>query len=136
MNEKIGIVVSDTYSELTNIMLAKAEQKIQLMGAKVEKVIHVPGCYDTPIVIQHLAQKNEIDGVVVLGIVLKGETDHDQIVAHNAARGAMEVSLKYNKPITNGISGPKMTRKQAIMRMHKFGADAAEACVKLIRIMQ
>lgn len=133
MKERIGIVVSDTYPEITGQMLEDAKQKITSLGATVTEIIHVPGCFDAPIALQHLAKKDSIDGLVVLGAVLKGETDHDQIVAHNAARGIMEVSLKYHKPIGNGISGPNMTRSQAIARMHKFARDASSACIGLLR---
>lgn len=71
-------------------------------------------------------------GVVTIGAVIEGETEHDDIVIQNAARKIADLSIEYSKPVGLGISGPGMTRLQAEARIERAKA-AVEAVVKLHR---
>ncbi len=133
---KIGIVVSDTYKEITSAMLEVAKEHADFLGAQVVRVINVPGSFEVPLAVKTLFEKEKIDGVVTLGAVIEGDTDHDTIVAQNAARKIMDLSLEYNKPVGLGISGPKMTRNDALKRIDKFGKSTVEAVVKQIQRLQ
>ncbi|MFP4402934.1 MAG: 6,7-dimethyl-8-ribityllumazine synthase [Nanoarchaeota archaeon] len=132
-NEKIGIVVSDTYKDITNAMLEVAKTHVEFLGAKVVKIINVPGSFEIPFVVKKMLINKEIDGIVTLGAVVQGDTDHDIIVAQNAARKIMDLSLEYTKPVGLGISGPKMTRMDAMKRIDKFGRGTVEAVIKMLR---
>lgn len=133
MDEKLGIVVSDTYADITGQMLEVAKRHAEFLGAGVLKVIRVPGSFDMPLAAKTMLESQEIDGVVALGAVIEGETDHDNIVSHNAARKLADLSLQYNKPVSLGISGPKMSRMEAMKRIDSFGKNSVETCVKMIR---
>ena len=133
MNEKLGFVVSDTYADITDKMEEVAKKHAEFLGAAVVKVIRVPGSFDAPLAVKKLADSAEIEGIVVLGAVIEGDTDHDNIVAHNAARKIMDISVQSGKPVGLGISGPKMTRMQAIQRIDDFAKDAVESAIKMIR---
>ena len=147
-NEKLAIVVSETYPEITGKMLETAKAHAALLGAEIVKVIHVPGCFDMPLAVKKLLQKNSdkktedigevnckcaVDGVVTLGAIIQGDTDHDALIAYTVAAKISELSLAFNKPVTLGISGPKMTEAQAVDRIDFFGKNAVEACVKLVQ---
>jgi 6,7-dimethyl-8-ribityllumazine synthase len=130
---KIGIVVSDTYKDITDAMLQVAKEHADFLGAEVVKVINVPGSFEVPIAVKHILMNEKVDGVVTLGAVIEGDTDHDSIVAQNAARKIMDLGLEYGKPVGLGISGPKMTRMDAIKRIDKFGKSTVEAVIKMIQ---
>ncbi len=132
-NEKLAIVVSDTYPEITGKMLEAAQVHAKFLGAEIVKVIHVPGCFDMPLAVKRLLQKNNVDGVVTLGAIIEGDTDHDALIAYTVAAKISELSLEFNKPVTLGISGPKMTMQQAIDRIEFFGKNSVDACVKMIQ---
>lgn len=129
---KIGIVVSDTYKDITGAMLQVAKEHAEFLGVEVVKVINVPGSFEVPLAVKKLLSTSEIEGVVTLGAVIEGDTDHDSIVAQNAARKIMDLGLEYNKPVGLGISGPKMTRNDAFKRIDKFGRNTVEAVVKML----
>ncbi len=131
--ERIGIVVSDTYADITEAMLAVAKTHAEFLGAEVKEVFHVPGSYDMPIAIKKMIKKPDIDGIVTLGAVIEGDTDHDSIVAQNAARKITDLSVEFEKPVSLGISGPKMNRMDAMRRVDKMSKGAVEACVKMLR---
>ena len=135
-NIKLGIVVSDYNKGITSKMLEIALTYAQKKKITISHTIHVPGAFDTPLAIKKLLQKKDVDGVAVLGTVLKGGTDHDQIVAHNAARCAADLSLQFNKPVALGISGPNMTRKQAKDRIKGYAERAIETAVTMVDILK
>ena len=127
---KIGIVVSQFNYDITSMMLERAKEHADFLGAEVAEVIHVPGVFDMPLAIKRLLNKKEIDGVVTLGAVIKGETDHDETVIAHAARKIADLALEFDKPVSLGITGPGMTRMQAQQRIERAKA-AVESVVKL-----
>lgn len=103
----------------------------QFLGAEVSEVVYVPGVFDMPIAAKRMLSRGGIDAVVAIGCVIQGETAHDEIVAQHAARKLMDLSLEFDKPVTLGITGPKMSRPDAHRRV-EYAKRAVEAAVKLI----
>ncbi len=129
---KIGIVVSEFHYDITMMMLERAKEHAEFLGAKVEKVIKVPGVFDMPLAIKMLLQDMNIDGVVALGAVIEGETEHDEVVMQQAARKIVDLAVQYEKPVGLGITGPGMTRLQAEERIDR-AKQAVEAVVKMYK---
>jgi len=129
----IGVVMSEFNFDITSMMLERAKAHAQFLDVNIAKVMTVPGVFDMPLAVKKLVRDKSIDGVITLGAVIEGETDHDQIVMQNAARKIADLAVEYDKPVTLGISGPGETRLQAQDRIEK-GRDALESCVKLLRL--
>jgi 6,7-dimethyl-8-ribityllumazine synthase len=129
---KVGIVVSEFNFDITSMMLERAISHAEFLDVGVAKVIKVPGVYDMPLAIKKLVDDDSIDGVVTLGCVIEGETEHDEIVIQHAARKITDLAVESGKPVTLGISGPGMSRLQAEARIEK-ARDAMESCVKLLK---
>jgi 6,7-dimethyl-8-ribityllumazine synthase len=110
---RIGVVVSEFNREITFPMLGNAKRQAKKMDAIITYVCYVPGSYDMPVIVQELLKKKDVDAAVTLGAVIKGETNHDEIVAGNAARLIADLSVKHSKPVALGITGPNMSFKQA-----------------------
>jgi|TARA_B100001971_G_scaffold185673_1_gene185104 6,7-dimethyl-8-ribityllumazine synthase len=132
-NEKLGFVVSDYNADITHLMGKIAQEHAEFLGAEVKKVIRVPGTFDIPIAVKKLADKKDIDGIVTLGAVVEGDTDHDNIVAQNAARKIADIGVESGKPVSLGISGPKMSRADAVRRIEGYAKRSTETVVKMIR---
>ncbi|UCH90054.1 MAG: 6,7-dimethyl-8-ribityllumazine synthase [Thermoplasmata archaeon] len=127
---KLGIVVSEFNYDITMMMLERAKEHADFLGADVKKVVKVPGVFDMPIAVKMLLEDKKIDGVVTLGAVIKGETDHDEIVIQHASRKIADLSIEYNKPVSLGITGPGQSRLQAESRVDR-AKGAVESVVKL-----
>ncbi len=110
---RIGVVVSEFNREITFPMFGSAKKQAKKMDAIITYVCYVPGSYDMPVIVQELLKKKDVDAAVTLGAVIKGETNHDEIVAENAARLIADLSVKHSKPVALGITGPNMSFKQA-----------------------
>ena len=132
---RIGIVVSEFNYDITMMMLERAKEHAEFLGAKVEKIIKVPGVLDMPIAAKKLMQDMNIDGVVALGAVIEGETEHDEVVMQHAARKLIDLAIQYDKPLGFGITGPGMSRLQAEERIDR-AKQAVEAVVKLYKRLQ
>ncbi|MCL4332931.1 MAG: 6,7-dimethyl-8-ribityllumazine synthase [Thermoplasmataceae archaeon] len=132
---KIGIVISEYNWDITTMMLSRAEEEAKFLGIEVARTLMVPGTFDIPLGVKKLVEMKEIDGVVTLGAVIKGETDHDEIVMHNAARKIEDIMVESGKPVALGISGPGQTRLQAMARIEK-ARDAVDSVVKMIKAIK
>jgi 6,7-dimethyl-8-ribityllumazine synthase len=128
----LGFVIAEFNRDITYMMEKVAEEHAEFLGAKVKYKIVVPGVFDMPLAVKKLLEKDDVDAVVTIGCVIEGETEHDEIVVHNAARKIADLSLQYDKPVTLGISGPGMTRLQAQERVD-YGKRAVEAAVKMVK---
>ena len=131
-NIKIGAVVSEFNYDITMMMLERAKEHAQFLGAEITKIVKVPGVFDMGLAIKKLLEKKEIDGVVSLGAVIEGETEHDDIVIQHASRKIADLAIEFSKPVGLGISGPGMSRLQAQARIER-AKGAVETVVKLHR---
>ena len=129
---QLALVVSEFNKEITFRMLDHARKHAGKLGAKIVCVFYVPGSFDIPLAVEALLKKKDVQAVVTLGAVIKGDTRHDDIVAENAARLISDLSLKYGKPVSLGISGPGMTIVQAKERAELVPARAVNAAVAMV----
>ncbi|MCD6301717.1 MAG: 6,7-dimethyl-8-ribityllumazine synthase [Staphylothermus sp.] len=129
---RIGIVVAEFNYDITYLMLQKALNHAKFLGLGVTYVFKVPGTYEIPFAVAKLLNKPEVDGVVVLGAVIKGQTKHDELVASQTARKLMDLMIQYGKPVGLGIIGPGATRMQALERVEDYARRAVEAVAKMI----
>ena len=126
----IAIVAAEFNQEVTSKMLTVALEKAKSLKLNIKFTCKVPGIFDMPVVIDALLQKKEVDAVVTLGAVIKGETKHDELIANAVAKSLTELSVKYKKPVTLGITGPCMTERQAQARIKSVAERAVEAAEK------
>lgn len=129
---RLGLVVSqyDKEAPVTAEMAERAHAAIEAADATLVETLEVPGSYDTPLAADRLARREDIDAVAVLGAIVSGDTDHDQIIGHAAAHGLTEVSLDRDTPVTLGIIGPGMSVDEARARV-EHGRAAVESAVEL-----
>ena len=136
MNEKLGLVISEYNAEITHLMGKIAQEHAAFLGADVKKIIHVPGVFDVSLAVKKLVDNTDIEGVVTLGSVVEEDTAHDEIIAQNTARKIMDISVASGKPVSLGISGPRMTRADGLKRIESYAKSATEAAVKMIRLLK
>ena len=127
----IAIVVSEFNHKVTSKMLSVAKEKAESMKLKIKFVCTVPGAYDMPIIVDSLLKKKQIDGVITLGAIIKGQTKHDEVISHATARSLQDLSMKYQKPVSLGITGPGMQERHAYARIRPIAERAVEAVVMI-----
>jgi len=129
-------VVSEFNKEVTSRMLSVAQEKANLMKLKIVYTCKVPGAFDMPIIVDALLKKKDVDGIVTLGAIIKGQTKHDEVISHSTAKSLIDLSIKYQKPVSFGISGPGMQERHAFARIRPVAERAVEAVVKISKEME
>lgn len=132
----IAIVVAEFNQEVTSRMYEIAIEKAKSLKLNIKYSCKVPGVFDMPIIIDALLKKKDVDAVVTLGAVIKGQTKHDELISNVTARALTELSLKHQKPVTLGITGPGMSDRQAFQRIRPVAERAVEAAQNLFEELQ
>jgi 6,7-dimethyl-8-ribityllumazine synthase len=129
-----AIVVGRFYEELAERLVEGARAELADAGAEVVEVFDVPGAYELPLAASYAAASGRYDGVVCLGAVIRGETDHYDYVCAEAARGIQDVQLVTGVPCGFGVLTVD-TMQQALDRSggakRHTGRDAARAVLTL-----
>ncbi len=138
---KIGVVVSEWNEKVTGGLLTGAMDALKDLGVTKENLLvhHVPGSYELPLGAQFLFTAAEVDAVICLGSVIKGETRHFDFVCEAVAQGVKDVSLKFNKPCIFGVLTDN-TMEQAVARSGgehgNKGTEAAVTALKMVGLMK
>ena len=127
----IAIIVSEFNNKITSRMHQVALEKAKELKLNIKYECKVPGIFDMPLIIDILLQKKDVDAVVTLGAVIKGKTKHDEVIANSTANRISELSIKYQKPVSLGISGPGMAERQAYARIRPVAERAVEAVLSV-----
>jgi 6,7-dimethyl-8-ribityllumazine synthase len=134
---KFAIVVARFNSEITEKLLAGAQEALTKAEAAAVSVDHVPGAFELPLAAKKLA--GTCDGVIALGAIVRGETPHFDFVAQSAAHGLQQVALETGKPVAFGVLTTD-NYQQALDRAGgahgNKGFDAAMTAVEMARFRQ
>ena len=121
------------YTHLNDLLIEGARAALEAAGHKAE-VITVPGALEIPGAIALAAESGRYDGFVALGVVIRGETYHFEIVAGESARGLMALSMD-GLAIGNGILTVE-NEAQALTRARPDekdkGGEAAKAAITML----
>lgn len=132
---KFLIVEARFYDHLNDLLIAGARAALEDAGHKVE-VITVPGALEIPGTIALAAEAGRYDGYVAIGVVIRGETYHFEIVAGESARGIMALTMD-GIAIGNGILTVE-NEVQALTRARPDekdkGGEAAKAAMALLEL--
>ncbi|WP_123533087.1 6,7-dimethyl-8-ribityllumazine synthase [Halosimplex salinum] len=130
---QLGLVIAqfDKEGSVIDGMEAAARDAAAERDAEVVATVEVPGSYDTPLAADRLARREEIDAVAVLGAIVEGDTDHDQVIADAAAQGLTDVSLDRDTPVAFGVIGPGMSTAEATARTD-YGGTVVDSAVDLV----
>jgi 6,7-dimethyl-8-ribityllumazine synthase len=129
------IIEARFYEDMTEELVTGAQSALAAAGSTYERIA-VPGALEIPGAIAKAHRTRRYDGYVALGVVLRGETSHYDIVANESARGLMDLTLQ-GLSIGNGIvtceTADQAWTRVRVAGMNKGGA-AAEAALAMIAI--
>ncbi|WP_461242836.1 6,7-dimethyl-8-ribityllumazine synthase [Secundilactobacillus muriivasis] len=136
---KIGIVTAQFNALVTEKLQAGAIDQLKKYGIAEDDitVMTVPGAMELPRITKLLASKGNVDGIIALGAVVRGETSHYDYVCSETASGLADVSLNGPVPVMFGVLTTD-NLDQAINRAGgkggNKGADCADGVVEMINL--
>lgn len=133
----VGIVVSEYYSEITYKLLEGCVDTLKQHGIADENIMveYAPGAFELPLAAQWLFDATEVDAVICLGCVIKGDTDHDKYINTAVANELMRLSIETDAPFIFGVITPN-NHQQALDRAGgKHGNKGVECAVAVIKML-
>ena len=133
--KKILIVNANYYKNISKKLVQGSKKKLN--NSVNLNIIDVPGIYEIPIAIRKNIKK--FDGFIALGCVIKGQTPHFDLISYSTFNSILNLSIKFNKPIGNGII-TAFSMKQALQRCKSTtskkpnkGSEAANAVMSILQ---
>ena len=131
---KILIVASDFYSSVTNKMISSAEIELKKRNCSY-KVLKVQGSLEIPTLIAIKLNKEKYDGALALGCIIKGKTNHNEVIANTIATSLINVSIQNLKPVGNAVLSCN-NLNQALARTKGSKNRAAEAVAAIMSVLE
>jgi 6,7-dimethyl-8-ribityllumazine synthase len=135
--KKVAIITAEWNEEVTFAMRDGAIEFLSGYGVAEEDLIvrQVPGSFELVFGANRILENENVDGVIVIGCVIQGETKHNDYINHAVAHGLTDVALKYNKPVIFGVLTPN-TLQQALDRAGGIhGNKGDEAAITAIKML-
>ncbi len=138
---RIGVVVARFNNFVTAKLLEGAQSALAGHGVADDDVtvVRVPGSFEIPVVARKMAESDRFDAVVCLGAVIRGETDHYEHVAGEAARGIANASVATGKPVVFGVlttDTVEQATKRAGGKQGNSGYSAAVAAIEMANVLR
>lgn len=137
---KLGIIVSRFNEEITQKLLEGALMRLSELQFDLNQstVVWVPGAVEIGIAVQRLACCGNYQGIICLGAIIRGDTDHYQYVCQQVSNSCQQLSLKFDLPVVFGVLTTD-TEEQALERVggphgHK-GRDAVDAAWQILSVL-
>ena len=135
----VHLITARFYDDITDDLVAGATQAVEAEGGTVSETV-VPGILEIPAALSFLVQSGRaIDGFVVLGCAIKGETDHYDHVGRECIAGVQQIALQHNLAVGNGVltcPTKALAQVRASVSDRNFGGQAGRACLRMIELKQ
>jgi 6,7-dimethyl-8-ribityllumazine synthase len=133
---KFGIVVSDWNKDVTRALLEGAEKTLKKHGAKLKNIIikHVPGSFELTAGARLFAENYDVDAVICLGCVIRGETPHFTYICHGVTQGITQLNLTYKIPFIFGVLTTENLQQAVDRAGGKHGNKGDEAAMTAIKL--
>ncbi len=133
---RIAVITSDYNGELTTSLERACLDTLAAHGVPATNVhaIHVPGALEIPVVASRIARSAEVAAIIALGVILKGETYHFELVADQCAVGLQQVAVTHGVPVVNEVLAC-YTLEQAQARTTGTGNKGVEAALTALRMI-
>lgn len=136
---RIAIVRSSYYQDLTKSLEISCRNHLIVSGVKESNIetFEVPGSWEIPLIVKKIVQAKKFDGVVALGIIIKGETYHFELIANECARALMSIALEFNIPVTFEVLATlnyEQAKKRSMGNLNK-GIEAAKSLLETIKVL-
>jgi 6,7-dimethyl-8-ribityllumazine synthase len=131
----VGVVAARFNQQFVDALLEQVRERLHAAGVRERRIVvaRVPGSNELPVAVQLLCRRRRPDVCIALGVVVRGETRHYELVAEAACQGLMQVALELRIPVINGVivaenAGQAAARCGGPIRK---GTDFAQAALEM-----
>lgn len=132
MKKNIALILGSFHKVQVEEMLDEVKKIANEICLNIVEEVWVPGSYEKPLALKRLLMREDIDGVVILGIIERGETKHGLVMAHIVLKEIINLELQYMKPVGIGILGPEILPSQISSRLRIHALKAIKAVKEML----
>lgn len=135
--KKIGIIVSEWNEEITEGLKKGAIDALLTCGTSEKDIIveYVPGAFELPLGAQFMLEFKDVDAVICVGCVVRGETAHFDYVCQGVTQGIQEVNLHFNKPVMFCVLTDDTIEQSKARSGGGLGNKGTEAAVGALKML-
>ncbi len=138
---RFGIVASRFNGRLVSSLIDGAVDCLMRQGVERSAIhlVRVPGAWEIPLALDELAHKGEADGLIALGLVIRGETPHFDYICSQASAGIERVGHEHRIPVGFGLLTCETTsqaRERCGGKAGNKGWEAAEAALEMVDLIR
>ena len=136
---KIAVVVADFNDTVTRQLKDGAVNTLIKFGLSSDQinVYHVPGAFEIPFAVKRLLASGKFAGIMTLGAVIKGDTDHYDLICQNVTSAIMQLNLQGAVPVTFGLlttDNIEQAMQRAGLKMGNEGASTAQSLLEMVSL--
>jgi len=101
-------------------------------------LVVVPGAFEIPVVLQEVAAKGDVDVIIALGVIIKGETAHADLIGRAITDSLQNIALRFRIPVIHEVllvENEAQAKARTMGEAHNRGTEAAQAAVQMAEVM-
>ncbi len=98
----------------------------------------VPGAFEIPVVVQEVAAKGDLDGIIALGVIIRGQTAHADLIGNAITQSLQTIALRFRVPVIHEVllvDNEAQARSRTLGESHNRGVEAARAALQVATVM-
>jgi 6,7-dimethyl-8-ribityllumazine synthase len=136
---RVAIVASRWNDFIVSRLIGGATDAFERLGGSIDAItiIRVPGSFELPLAAKLAAASKKYDAIICLGVVIRGETSHNQYIAAEVFKGIAQVSLQTDVPVALGVvtaDNLEQAIDRAGAKSGNKGFEAAMTAVELVNL--
>jgi 6,7-dimethyl-8-ribityllumazine synthase len=137
---RYAVIASKYNARFVESMLRAARTVLRRSGARTVHTVRVPGAYEIPAVAARLARRASppFDAILCLGVILRGETEHAQLIAEAVTSALTALQVECELPIIHEVlllENVAQAETRCLDARHNRGAEAAQTAVEMVQVL-
>jgi len=134
-----AIVASQYNPEYVKGLIDSVQCELEILSPKsTVTLVEVPGAFEIPVVLQEVAANGGVDAIIALGVIIKGETAHADLIARTITDSLQNIALRFRIPVIHEVllvENEEQARARTLGTTHNRGLEAARAAVQVTEAM-